>query len=76
MSGIPANNRGRNSIGYLFWLLSRIVLQQMRGTILPGHKWEVMVDLFFYIDLEEAKVQEEEAVVAPEFAAITDYTVL
>ena len=34
------------------------------------------VDLFFYIDLEEAKVQEEEAVVAPEFAAITDYTVL
>ena len=40
--GIPANNKGRNSIGCLFWLLARMVLQ-MRGTILPGHKWEVMV---------------------------------
>jgi len=70
--GIPANNKGRNSIGCLFWLLARMVLQ-MRGTILPGHKWEVMVDLFFYRDPEEAKEQEEEAAVAPEFAAITDY---
>ncbi|KAG8097114.1 hypothetical protein GUJ93_ZPchr0013g33909 [Zizania palustris] len=43
--GIPANNKGRNSIGCLFWLLARMVLQ-MRGTILPGHKWDVMVDLF------------------------------
>jgi ribosomal protein uS2 len=40
--GIPSNNKGRNSIGCLFWLLARMVLQ-MRGTILPGHKWEVMV---------------------------------
>ncbi|RCV46247.1 hypothetical protein SEVIR_9G521500v4 [Setaria viridis] len=69
--GIPANNKGRNSIGCLFWLLARMVLQ-MRGTILPGHKWEVMVDLFFYRDPEEAK-EEEEAAAAPEFAAITDY---
>ncbi|CAN6321216.1 unnamed protein product [Urochloa humidicola] len=70
--GIPANNKGRNSIGCLFWLLARMVLQ-MRGTILPGHKWEVMVDLFFYRDPEEAKEQEEEAAAAPDFAAITDY---
>jgi small subunit ribosomal protein SAe len=70
--GIPSNNKGRNSIGCLFWLLARMVLQ-MRGTILPGHKWEVMVDLFFYRDPEEAKEQEEEAAAAPEFAAITDY---
>ncbi|CAN6302049.1 unnamed protein product [Urochloa humidicola] len=69
--GIPANNKGRNSIGCLFWLLARMVLQ-MRGTILPGHKWEVMVDLFFYRDPEEAK-EEEEAAAAPDFAAITDY---
>ncbi|KAJ1298508.1 hypothetical protein BS78_01G459000 [Paspalum vaginatum] len=69
--GIPSNNKGRNSIGCLFWLLARMVLQ-MRGTILPGHKWEVMVDLFFYRDPEEAKEQEE-AAAAPEFAAITDY---
>ena len=40
--GIPANNKGRNSIGCLFWLLARMVLQ-MRGTVLPGHKWDVMV---------------------------------
>ncbi|KAL5653376.1 hypothetical protein ACJX0J_038834, partial [Zea mays] len=70
--GIPANNKGRNNIGCLFWLLARMVLQ-MRGTILSGHKWEVMVDLFFYRDPEEAKEQEEEAVAAPEFATVTDY---
>lgn len=40
--GIPANNKGKQSIGCLFWLLARMVLQ-MRGTILPGHKWEIMV---------------------------------
>lgn len=45
----------------------------MRGTILPGHKWDVMVDLFFYRDPEEAKEQEEEAAAAPEYTAITDY---
>ncbi|MCL7043726.1 hypothetical protein MKW94_014190 [Papaver nudicaule] len=39
---IPANNKGKNSIGCLFWMLARMVLQ-MRGTILPGHKWDVMV---------------------------------
>jgi small subunit ribosomal protein SAe len=70
--GIPANNKGRNSIGCLFWLLARMVLQ-MRGTILPGRKWDVMVDLFFYRDPEEAKEQEEEVAGAPEYAAITDY---
>ncbi|PIA43222.1 hypothetical protein AQUCO_02000572v1 [Aquilegia coerulea] len=40
--GIPANNKGKHSIGCLFWLLARMVLQ-MRGTILPGKKWDVMV---------------------------------
>ncbi|KAF0908822.1 hypothetical protein E2562_028642 [Oryza meyeriana var. granulata] len=44
---------------------------EMRGTILPGHKWDVMVDLFFHRDPEEAKEQEEEeAVVGPEYAAV------
>lgn len=33
----------------------------------------MQVDLFFYRDPEEAKEHEEEATVAPEFAAITDY---
>lgn len=40
--GIPANNKGKHSIGCLFWLLARMVLQ-MRGTIAPGQKWDVMV---------------------------------
>lgn len=40
--GIPANNKGKHSIGCLFWLLGRMVLQ-MRGVIAPGHKWDVMV---------------------------------
>ncbi|OAY66693.1 40S ribosomal protein SA [Ananas comosus] len=72
--GIPANNKGKHSIGCLFWLLARMVLQ-MRGTILPGRKWEVMVDLFFYRDPEEAKEQEEEeAPVAPDYGAVAEYT--
>ncbi|KAE8099068.1 hypothetical protein FH972_017078 [Carpinus fangiana] len=57
--GIPANNKGKHSIGCLFWLLARMVLQ-MRGTIRAGHKWDVMVDLFFYREPEEAKQQDEE----------------
>ncbi|KAJ8563303.1 hypothetical protein K7X08_031755 [Anisodus acutangulus] len=57
--GIPANNKGKHSIGVLFWLLARMVLQ-MRGAITQGHKWDVMVDLFFYREPEEAKEQEEE----------------
>ncbi|KAF2569973.1 hypothetical protein F2Q68_00027400 [Brassica cretica] len=40
--GIPANNKGKHSIGCLFWLLARMVLQ-MRGTIRPAQKWDVMV---------------------------------
>ncbi|CAN4085360.1 unnamed protein product [Withania somnifera] len=65
--GIPANNKGKHSIGVLFWLLARMVLQ-MRGTISQGHKWDVMVDLFFYREPEEAKEQQEE-----EAPAIADY---
>ncbi|KAG9459525.1 hypothetical protein H6P81_004033 [Aristolochia fimbriata] len=70
--GIPANNKGKHSIGCLFWLLARMVLQ-MRGTIPPGHKWDVMVDLFFYRDPEEAKEQEGEEVVTTA-AEFTEYS--
>ncbi|CAA7400745.1 unnamed protein product [Spirodela intermedia] len=73
--GIPANNKGKHSIGCLFWLLARMVLQ-MRGTILPGHKWDVMVDLFFYRDPEEVKEKEEEETAAlppPEYGAVPEY---
>ncbi|EPS72151.1 hypothetical protein M569_02606, partial [Genlisea aurea] len=68
--GIPANNKGKHSIGCLFWLLARMVLQ-MRGVINPGHKWDVMVDLFFYREPEEAKEQEEDVPALPDYP---DYT--
>jgi len=69
--GIPANNKGKHSIGCLFWLLARMVLQ-MRGVINQGHKWDVMVDLFFYREPEENKEQQEEE--APAGADYADYT--
>ncbi|KAH6798733.1 40s ribosomal protein SA B [Perilla frutescens var. frutescens] len=70
--GIPANNKGKHSIGCLFWILARMVLQ-MRGVIAPGHKWDVMVDLFFYREPEEAKEEEQEE--APAHPEYTDYGV-
>lgn len=69
--GIPANNKGKHSIGCLFWLLARMVLQ-MRGVISQGHKWEVMVDLFFYREPEETKEQEDEELPVGDYAG--DYT--
>ncbi|KAA0039133.1 hypothetical protein IC582_005436 [Cucumis melo] len=71
--GIPANNKGKHSIGCLFWLLARMVLQ-MRGTIRAGHKWDVMVDLFFYREPEEAKEPEEEEALPPADFGIADYS--
>ncbi|KAJ7521573.1 hypothetical protein O6H91_19G060400 [Diphasiastrum complanatum] len=68
---IPANNKGKHSIGCLFWLLARMVLQ-MRGTVTAAQPWDVMVDLFFYREPEEAKEREEEEGAVQEFAP-TEY---
>ncbi|KAI3848710.1 hypothetical protein MKX03_025084 [Papaver bracteatum] len=38
---------------------------QMCGAILSGHKWDVMVDQFFYREHEEAKDEEADKGAAP-----------
>ncbi|KAF7283090.1 stubarista 40S ribosomal protein SA [Rhynchophorus ferrugineus] len=57
---IPCNNKAPHSIGLVWWLLAREVLR-LRGSIPREHKWDVVVDLFFYREPEEAEKEEQAA---------------
>lgn len=49
---IPTNNKARHSIGLVWWMLAREVLR-LRGSIANREtEWDVMVDLYFFRDLE------------------------
>jgi len=60
---IPCNNKSKDSIGLIWWMLTREVLR-MRGTIPRDLPWDVMVDMFIYRDPDEAKKEEQAALEA------------
>merc|ERR1711978_148893 len=57
---IPANNKSRFSIAYMFWLLARETLQ-VQGKIPRDQPWEVIVDLFMFRNPDAKKEVVEEA---------------
>merc|ERR1739848_698356 len=65
---IPANNKGKESIALLYWLLARQVLY-LRGTMPRSQSWDVMVDSFFWRDPDELALQDDNQADAAQWAA-------
>merc|ERR1712050_234773 len=55
---VPCNNKGERSIGLMWWFMAREVLR-LRGSISRELAWDVMPDLFFYRDPDEAEKEEQ-----------------
>ncbi|CCE64306.1 hypothetical protein TPHA_0H00980 [Tetrapisispora phaffii CBS 4417] len=57
---IPCNNRGKHSIGLIWYLLAREVLR-LRGALVDRTQpWTIMPDLYFYRNPEEVEQQATE----------------
>lgn len=70
---IPINNKGKHSIGLMWWLLCREVLRMRdHGKYPRSSDWDVMVDMFIFREPDEIERQEEaqrEAAAAAQAAA-------